>query len=353
MKNNLSNLLKNSENTGNTGIYLDYQASTPLDARVLDKMLPFMTTEFGNLDTTFSVDKLNVIIGKNDVGKSTVIDALDVYFNDASIEPSDLNVYADPSETGSIEISCSFEVDPDERITLDSSENTATTLKAEYLLNKENLLEISKKYECSNGRIKKPVVQIVARHPKNFEKALICLKIQDLLKLANNKNISVPNRNVKKEIRRAIFEQYPNIEWVDDFLISIDSKDGDIIPVFSKFKDDFPAFLIFRADRTNTDKDKEVNDTTKAIAKAAVAELESKFSEIKKIVIEQIQALADKAFSSTKGCKIKEQECRLLFSVEGFLRKRFGSVWTRMRPEAVCGQARFGDNSVGKLRGIL
>lgn len=53
------------------------------------------------------------------------------------------------------------------------------------------------------------------------------------------------------------------------------------------------------------------------------------------------------------GRKIKEQECRLLFSVEGFLRKRFGSVWTRMRPEAVCGQARFGDNSVGKLRGIL
>ena len=38
----------------------------------------------GYLDTTFSVDKLNVIIGKNDVGKSTVIDALDVYFNDAS-----------------------------------------------------------------------------------------------------------------------------------------------------------------------------------------------------------------------------------------------------------------------------
>lgn len=54
-----------------------------------------------------------------------------------------------------------------------------------------------------------------------------------------------------------------------------------------------------------------------------------------------------------RGDEIKEQECRLLFSVEGFLRKRFGSVWTRMRPEAVCGQARFGDNSVGKLRGIL
>ncbi len=248
----------------------------------------------GYLDTTFPINNLNVLIGKNDVGKSTVIDALDIYFNDASIEASDFNVYAAHSETGSIEISCSFEIDPNEPITLDSSENTATTLGAEYLLNKENLLEISKKYECSNGKIKKPVVQIVAKHPKNFEKALICLKIQDLLKLTDSKNISVPNRNVKKEIRKAIFEQYPNIEWVDDFLISIDAKDGDIIPVFNKFKDDFPAFLIFRADRTNTDKDKEVNDTTKAIAKAAVSELESKFSEIKRIVIEQIQALADK-----------------------------------------------------------
>lgn len=248
----------------------------------------------GYLDTTFPINNLNVLIGKNDVGKSTVIDALDIYFNDASVEPSDLNVYADHSETESIEISCSFEVDPNEPITLDSSENTATTLEAEYLLNKENLLEISKKYECSNGKIKKPMMQIVAKHPKNFEKALICLKIQDLLKFADNKNISVPNRSVKKEIRKAIFEQYPDIEWVNDFLISIDAKDADIIPVFNKFKDDFPAFLIFRADRTNTNKDKEVNDTTKAIAKAAVAELESKFSEIKRIVIEQIQALADK-----------------------------------------------------------
>ena len=68
-------------------------------------------------------------------------------------------------------------------------------------------------------------------------------------------------------------------------------------------------------------------------------------------VYDLLESTAD--FSSTKGCKIKERECRLLFSVEGFLRKRFGSVWTRMRPEAVCGQARFGDNSVGKLRGIL
>lgn len=48
MKNNLSNLLKTAENTDNSSIYLDYQSSTPLDARVLDQMLPYMTSEFGN-----------------------------------------------------------------------------------------------------------------------------------------------------------------------------------------------------------------------------------------------------------------------------------------------------------------
>lgn len=30
------------------GLYLDYQATTPIDYRVLDAMLPFMTQNFGN-----------------------------------------------------------------------------------------------------------------------------------------------------------------------------------------------------------------------------------------------------------------------------------------------------------------
>lgn len=45
--------------------------------------------------------------------------------------------------------------------------------------------------------------------------------------------------------------------------------------------------------------------------------------------------------------------CFVLYASEWWKREYSGGVWTRMRPEAVCGQARFGDNSVGKLRGIL
>jgi cysteine desulfurase len=43
---NFDSLLKNNQVKSN--IYLDYQASTPLDACVLEKMLPYMTERFGN-----------------------------------------------------------------------------------------------------------------------------------------------------------------------------------------------------------------------------------------------------------------------------------------------------------------
>ena len=86
-------------------------------------------------DVEFDFDNLNVIIGKNDVGKSTVLDALNIFFN-GSPDINDLNVQ---SEEKLIEISCAFEVEGNAQIQLDSSENTTTTLQDEYLLNKDGL----------------------------------------------------------------------------------------------------------------------------------------------------------------------------------------------------------------------
>lgn len=133
----------------------------------------------GYLDNVFDVNNLSVIIGENDVGKSTIIDALDIFFNDLKPDFNDLNVYRD-TNSNMIEISCSFKVEENKEIIIDSS--AKTTLEEEYLLNKNNLLEISKTYDFISNKIKESV-RIIARHPRNFEKSLISLKITDLKKL--------------------------------------------------------------------------------------------------------------------------------------------------------------------------
>lgn len=50
------------------------------------------------------VQELTCLIGKNDVGKSTILEALDVFFND-EIDKQDLSVN---SNEQTIEITCKF-----------------------------------------------------------------------------------------------------------------------------------------------------------------------------------------------------------------------------------------------------
>ena len=48
MQNNFIESLSVSETSNKKGIYLDYQASTPIDKRVFEKMIPYMIRDYGN-----------------------------------------------------------------------------------------------------------------------------------------------------------------------------------------------------------------------------------------------------------------------------------------------------------------
>lgn len=275
----------------------------------------------GYRDSEIELSKLSVIIGKNDVGKSTLLDALNIFFENEKPLENDTNVYLYKSE---IIITCFFSCNTNEPIFLDSvqSEQTQTTLQSEYLLNSDNLLQIKKVFE--KGKLQKTF--IVANHPDKWEKPLITLKITDLKreveKFAPESN--PVNRTIKKAMREFLFQKESlNFKTQE---IDVSSKESDIADIYEKLKTRLPKFMLFRADRTNTDKDSEVTDITKAIAKNAVAEVEQKFIDIKQEIRNKIQEFSsltleklktfDKEIANSLSVDLKDKALESIFSYD-------------------------------------
>ena len=106
----------------------------------------------GYVDVRIIFDEhMNVIIGKNDVGKSTILEALEIFFNNEQIkiEPGDRNCRCTKDEK--IEITCCFELDDAAKTVVDAS--VPVRMDQEYLLNSDGQLEILKVWDCSKKTI--------------------------------------------------------------------------------------------------------------------------------------------------------------------------------------------------------
>ena len=94
-------------------------------------------------ETVVDFEDLTVFVGKNDVGKSTILEALDIFFNDGKgivkIDKTDVNIYAVREDDSETIISVVFSQLPTE-IIIDST--VKTSLAREYMLNDEGNLEI-------------------------------------------------------------------------------------------------------------------------------------------------------------------------------------------------------------------
>src|SRR5690606_16346608 len=160
-------------------------------------------------ETEIDISDLNVIIGKNDVGKSSILEALDIFFN-GKPDKNDLSVVNDESQ---IEISCIFNDLPDILILDDSVE---TSLSDEFLLNSDGDLEIKKKFLVSKtGSISEEAV-IICEHPDNENLINLLEKKRTTLKLKLDE-LGIDSEGVdqrkSKELRRAIRNHfYPDQE---------------------------------------------------------------------------------------------------------------------------------------------
>lgn len=242
---------------------------------------------------------LTVFVGKNDVGKSTILEALDIFFNEGrgtiKIDKEDINKKNSEAGKLDIEISVVFEDLPD-NIIIDSSNQT--TLADEYLLTSENKLEIVKVYPNAG----KEKVFIKANHPTKIECTDLLLKKQnDLKKIIENESIDCNDKGKNAVMRQAIWTHYEADLALD--MIKIDASKEDAKNVWNQLKSYMPLYSLFQSDRKNSDGDSEVQDPMKL----AVSEI-FKDPEINKTLEEIASKVNEKlTYIATKTCdKLKE-----------------------------------------------
>lgn len=236
-------------------------------------------------------DDLTVFVGKNDVGKSSVLEALDIFFNEGKgavkLEKDDINVINEKDENFEIKISVCFN-DLPERIIIDST--FETTLMQEYLLNEEGNLEIIKKYK--NGGAAKVFVK--ANHPNNEKCSnLLLAKNAELKKIVQQESIVCDKQSVNAELRKSIWNNYKDDLQLNEKEIDVSKEDAK--KIWDKLVYYMPVYSLFQSDRKNSDGDDEVQNPLKEAIKQILSEkrLQEKLEEIANEVHEKLKEVSE------------------------------------------------------------
>ena len=246
-------------------------------------------------EATITIDDLTAIVGKNDAGKSTILEALEIFFNNELIKIET----ADAAQGGiatDVCITCIFDNLP---TTLTIDTRAATTLADEYLLNNDNDLEIIKVFNCS---LKTPSTSIFVR--ANYPTATNCndlhrLKNDDLKTRLTTIGITTTGIDLRSNvhIRRAIWANETNLNR-EPFVVSLEEEDGK--KVWTKLKDELPLYALFQSDRASKDDDNEVQDPMKLAIKEAISSVQTELDHIKNIVQTKAQEVAQRTLDKLK-----------------------------------------------------
>jgi predicted ATP-dependent endonuclease of OLD family len=242
-----------------------------------------------------SINNLTAFIGMNDIGKSTILEALEIFFNNqlVKIEKEDVSV---GSEDQTIHIGCEF-IDFPQTLILD--ESASTNLKDEYLLNESGNLEIHKVFDCSKSKISETVFAY-AQHPTAAHvNDLLSLKNAQLKKRISDLGISTNDvkLNSNPTIRKAIWSSVSDLMLLPT-LIPLNEEDTK--KIWLKLEENMPIYALFQADRPSRDDDSEIQDPMKIAIAEAVKSVEGELQNIRKVVEEKAVEVAERTLEKLK-----------------------------------------------------
>lgn len=271
-------------------------------------------------ETTIDFSDLTVFVGKNDIGKSTILEALDIFFNEGKgvvkMDKDDINKQSKEEDNTEIKITVVFENLPNS-LTIDST--NPTKLEDEYLLNSENQLEIIKKYP-SPGKEK---VFIKANHPTNPKcQDLLSKKIKDLQNILDTEDIICENKTKSAILRKSIWEHYKDDLQLQE--VEIDVTKEDAKNIWDQLKNYMPLYSLFQSDRKNSDGDDEVQNPLKL----AVQEI-LKDAELLDTLTNVANKVSDKLNSITKQTleKLKEMNPEIANSLNPIIPSAENLKW--------------------------
>lgn len=245
-------------------------------------------------EVTVSMADLTTFVGKNDIGKSSILEALEIFFNNETvkIEQGDANVYTgDPF----VSITCDFSELP-ETLTLDAGAHT--TLAAEYLLSAAGTLKIRKIFDCSK-KTPSGEVYIVANHPTAASVAdLLELKEKDLQKLIKERKLDTALKG-NPGMRQALWAAAGEL-GLREVALPVSKPKEDCKRIWDQLENYLPIYALFQSDRSSRDSDGEVQNPMKAAVAAAIAEVQDDINRIQAKVQEKAQQIAASTHEALK-----------------------------------------------------
>lgn len=238
-------------------------------------------------EIAFDFDNMTAFIGRNDVGKSTVMDALDIFLNDCTPDKNDATKNGDGRD---LTIICEFSNLPSQVVIDD---NVPTTFQAEYLLNALGSLEIHKTYSGHTATPKCTSIAAYALHPTGDGVSdLMQLKNSDLKKRAKDLGVDLNgvDQKVNAQLRQRIRDSVGDLQ-LQPVMVLLNEENAK--KAWDGIKIYIPVFALFKSDRASTDQDPEAQDPLKMAVKEAIKQRESELNAIATHVEMEVRRIAE------------------------------------------------------------
>ncbi|EMC9753566.1 ATP-binding protein [Enterobacter cloacae] len=222
---------------------------------------------------SIDINSLTALVGRNDVGKTTILDALGIFFEHKLCKYDTTDKCVDCIDNDDVAIGCIFS-EVDVPIILDAT--SITSLKEEYLLNSEGKLEIYIIFVKGkgNGSVQ---AKCIAPSVKGA-KSLLTKKNDELKTIAELIGVNEADKRSNVSLRKEIYKEIGDLKLKEAF-IKLNAEEGKVI--CEKIYEKLPHFALFRADRPSTDEESEVQDPMKSAVLTALQKIDDQLELIK------------------------------------------------------------------------